>query len=124
MRALDDGDVLLIDELDGSLHPLLVEQIVALFQSPRTNPRCAQLVFNAHDVHLLANSELTKLGRDQVWTTEKDDDGASRMHSIAEYKARGDESLGRRYLRGRYGGIPRLNPAMFDLAVREPEAEA
>ena len=124
LRALDDGVVLLIDELDGSIHPLLVEQIVALFQNPRTNPRCAQLVFNAHDVHLLGISEPTQLGRDQIWTTEKDDDGASRMQSISEYKARADESLGRRYVRGRYGGIPRLSPAMFDLAVQEPEAEA
>jgi len=117
LRALDDGRVLLIDELDGSLHPLLVEQLVALFQSAGTNRHCAQLVFNAHDVHLLSISKPTRLGRDQIWTVEKDGDGASRMQSVAEYKARGDEALGRRYLQGRYGGIPRLNRGTFDLAV-------
>ena len=124
LLALDRGNVLLIDEIDGSLHPLLVERLVTMFQSPRSNPHCAQLVFNAHDVHLFNIAEPHQLGRDQIWTVEKDADGVSRLQSVAEYKPRADEVLGRRYLRGRYGGIPRLNPGAFEHAARAEQAEA
>ena len=118
LDALDRGTVLLVDELDASLHPLLVRRLVELFQSPRTNPRCAQLIFNAHDIALLEAHQPYELGRDQIWLAEKGDDGASRIFSLADYRARRDESIGRRYLRGRYGGIPKLTPAGFDRAVR------
>ena len=123
LMALDRGSVLLIDEIDGSLHPLLVERLVAMFQSPRSNPHCAQLVFNAHDVHLFSIAEPLQLGRDQIWTVEKTGDGVGRLQSVAEYKPRTDEVLGRRYLRGRYGGIPKLNPGAFDHAARSEGAD-
>lgn len=124
LDALDRGTVLLVDELDASLHPLLVRRLVELFQSPRTNPRCAQLIFNAHDIALLEAHQPYELGRDQIWLAEKSDDGASRIFSLADYRARRDESIGRRYMRGRYGGIPRLTPAGFDRAVRGQEIPA
>ena len=124
LTVLEHGLVLLIDELDGSLHPLLVEQIVGMFQSPEMNPRCAQLIFNAHDVNLLGLSESAELGRDQIWLAEKAEDGATQIRSVAEYKARRDESLGRRYLRGRYGGVPRLDPAAFGHALRHESGQA
>ena len=121
LDALGRGAVLLVDELDASLHPLLVRRLVELFQSPRTNPRCAQLIFNAHDIALLEEYRPYELGRDQIWLAEKGDDGASRIFSLADYRARRDESIGRRYMRGRYGAIPRLTPAGFDRAVRGQE---
>ena len=124
LRALDRGAVLLVDELDASLHPLLVERLVELFQSRRTNPRCAQLIFNAHDIALLEGYQPCRLGRDQIWLAEKSDDGASRIFSLADYRARSDESIGRRYLRGRYGAIPKLSPAGFDRAARRDEVPA
>ena len=118
LDALDRGAVLLVDELDASLHPLLVGRLVELFQSHRTNPQCAQLIFNTHDIALLEEYQFCKLGRDQIWFAEKGDDGASRIFSLADYRVRRDESIGRRYLRGRYGAIPKLTPARFDRAVR------
>ena len=124
LDALGRGGVLLVDELDASLHPLLVRRLVELFQSPRTNPRCAQLIFNAHDIALLEEHQPYELGRDQIWLAEKGDDGASRIFSLADYRARRDESIGRRYMRGRYGAIPRLTPAGFDRAVRSQEIPA
>lgn len=117
LGAIDRGAVLLVDELDASLHPLLVGRLVELFQSRRTNPQCAQLIFNAHDIALLEEYQSGRLGRDQIWFAEKGDDGASRIFSLAEYRARRDESIGRRYMRGRYGAIPKLTPAGFDRAL-------
>ena len=123
LKALENGLVLLIDELDGSLHPLLVERIVEMFQSPKTNPRCAQLIFNAHDVNLLEASEPVQLGRDQIWLAEKAEDGGTHIRALAEYKTRRDESIPRRYLRGRYGGVPRLDDAGFAHALRHASTE-
>src|SRR5262249_53232551 len=76
VEALAEGTVWLADELDASLHPTLVAQLVRLFQNPGTNPRRAQLIFNSHDATLLGDSVSDRLiGRDQVWFTEKRDDG-------------------------------------------------
>lgn len=107
LMALDRGSLLAVDELDSSLHPHLVSQIIRLFQDPRTNPRGAQLVFNAFDHSILALREGRRLlGRDQVWFTEKDNDGSTRLFPLADWSPRKDEAIDERYLRGRYGGVP------------------
>ena len=116
------GSVVLVDELDGSLHPHLVQQFIRLFQNPETNPWCAQLVFNAHDPTILGDSGRRSLGRDQIWLTEKSADGATTLYSIAEFRPKGDEALGRRYLQGRYGGVPVLNPTDFEQATTVTES--
>ncbi len=117
LKALSSGKVLLVDELDNSLHPHLVRRLVELFQDRDTNRHCAQLVFNAHDVSLLDGSMNRLLGRDQIWITEKDNEGATTLHSLAEYKLRRDDPLEHRYLRGRLGGIPDLDEAQFERAI-------
>lgn len=122
LDALEHGRLLLVDEIDASLHPLLVNRLIKLFQSPDTNPRCAQLVFNAHDTTVLEDKQPLALGRDQIWFAERDDSGASRLVSLADFKARRDEPVRRRYLHGRYGGIPALDPAKFKHAVGEAGA--
>ena len=115
--ALDRGSLLLADELDASLHPYLVQRLIELFQDPQVNTRCAQLIFNAHDVSVLGDSENRTLGRDQVWFTEKDHDGTTRLYPLSDFRPRRDEALERRYLQGRFGGVPFLNPADFESAV-------
>ncbi len=117
LDALNTGCALLVDELDASLHPHLVTKLVDLFQSPLTNPRCAQLIFNAHDVNVLDGRHRYHLGRDQLWFTERGANGETRLYSLADFKARRDESIGRRYLSGRYGAVPELNPTDFSVAV-------
>lgn len=117
LDALDRGDVLLADELDASLHPHLVDQVIALFQSPATNPRCAQLIFNAHDVTVLGDSEVRRLGRDQIWFTEKNNEGATSLYPLADFSPRKDEALERRYLQGRFGALPVLDPGAFTRAA-------
>jgi predicted ATPase len=115
VSALADGTVLLADELDASLHPSLVAQLIRLFQSQDTNPRRAQLIFNAHDPTILGDSDDARLlGRDQIWFTEKLADGSTRLYPLADFRPRKNEAVGRRYLAGRYGAMPILSPRQFD----------
>ena len=117
LDALHAGETILVDELDASLHPHLVQQLIRLFQDHATNPHCAQLIFNAHDVTILGDSGQRTLGRDQIWLTEKNTDGATTLYPLAEFRPKGDEALARRYLQGRYGGVPVLDPAHFQQGV-------
>jgi hypothetical protein len=114
VQALADGAVLLADELDASLHPALVAQLVGLFQNAETNPHRAQLIFNSHDATLLGDSVNDRLiGRDQVWFTEKRNDGSARLYALADLAPRREEAIGRRYLAGRYGATPILSDQQF-----------
>jgi hypothetical protein len=117
VHALTRGTVFLADELDASLHPALVAQLVRLFQQPQTNPLRAQLIFNSHDTTILGDSgEDRLLGRDQVWFTEKQHDGSTRLYPLLDLDPRKHEAIGRRYLAGRYGATPILSDPEFDLA--------
>lgn len=111
-RALDDGAVLVVDEVDTSLHPLLVRELVRVFLDDRVNRHQAQLLFTTHDASLLGRStgDDDLLDRDQIWVTEKDVTGATTLVSIGEYRTpRKAENLERGYLTGRYGGVPNVN---------------
>lgn len=109
LDAIEAGSVLLIDELDASLHPLLLAEALELFQSKKTNRNGAQLIFTTHDVTLLSKSlEDYRLSRGQIWLTEKGDDGSSSLVPLSDYRPRKGEDLARGYLQGRYGGTPRL----------------
>lgn len=108
--VLENGLVLVVDELDTSLHPLLVRKIIELFHSPKTNKNNAQLIFNTHDTSLL-DPELFR--RDQIWFTEKDPHGASHLYPLIEFKPRKDEALERGYLAGRYRSLPFLGDYEF-----------
>jgi predicted ATPase len=109
-EALREGSVLLADEIEASLHPALVDVLVDLFQSPQSNPYRAQLIFNSHEARLMGDSADRRLGRDQIWFTEKNDEGATFLHSLADVAPRREEAIARRYLAGRYGGTPIFSP--------------
>lgn len=117
LAVLDEGRVMLADELDASLHPRLVQSVVELFQSKRTNPRCAQLIFNSHDTNILGDSDKRSVGRDQIWFTEKAMDGATSLYPLKDFGPRRDDAIERRYLQGRYGAVPSLNPADIERAL-------
>lgn len=107
--VLRHGGVLVVDELEASLHPLLALKVLKQFNDPQSNARNAQLVFTTHDTYLLGTLITpTPLRRDQVWLTEKDDQGATRLYPLTDYKPRKAENLERGYLQGRYGAIPFL----------------
>ena len=105
LESLKTGRVVILDELDASLHPLLTKAVVRLFNSASANPKNAQLIFATHDTNLL-NKEL--LRRDQIWFTEKTQHGATDLYSLAEMKVRNDASFEKNYIAGRYGAIPFL----------------
>ena len=106
------GKVLIVDELDAKLHPLLTRSILQLFMNPETNPHGAQLIFATHDTNLL---NLAYLRRDQSWFTEKDKTESTDLYSLLEFKdengtkIRNDRSVQKDYINGRYGAIPFLN---------------
>jgi hypothetical protein len=105
VKALKEGQLLVVDELDARLHPLMTREIVNLFNSKETNPQHAQLIFTTQDTNLLDNRLLR---RDQVWFTEKDRQGATQLYSLAEFKVRNDVAFERNYIQGRYGAVPFL----------------
>ncbi len=107
LQSLEAGSVLLADELDASLHPDLVQRLVRLFQDPQTNPNLAQLVFNSHDPALMGDGTAERLlGRDQIWFSEKLNDGSTRLYPLAELGPRKNEAVAKRYEEGRYGARP------------------
>lgn len=104
LDVIENGWVLLVDELDSSLHPKMVMEVVGLFNNPETNPHGAQLVFNTHDTTLLDQDILR---RDQIWLTEKFEQGATTLTPLLDFSPRKDsEALEKNYRQGRYGGIP------------------
>jgi hypothetical protein len=110
LAVLDAGTVLLVDELDSSLHPTLAAEVVRLFQDPKSNPRGAQLLFTTHDATLLGSAVLDRpLALEQVWITSKKSSGETELYPLAEAGPDVDEDLERGYLRGRYGGTPRVS---------------
>lgn len=113
-RAMDTGGLVLVDELESSLHPHLATAIINLFNCPKTNRSNAQLIFSTHDTNLLGNTTgEPALRRDQVWFTEKDSTGATTLYPLTNYKPRNVENLERGYLQGRYGAIPFLGGLKF-----------
>jgi len=106
--VLNDGGLLVVDELDASLHPLLTLAVTKLFNSSEFNQNNAQLIFATHDTNLLYYGNYR---RDQIYFVEKDQFGASDMYSLVEYKEEGktirkDRSFEKDYIEGRYGAIP------------------
>lgn len=108
LDVLENGHILIVDELDSKLHPNLVCKLVSLFNSKEVNKKNAQLIFNTHDTNLLS-SDLFR--RDQIWFTEKNKHGEARLFSLADFKSdevRKKESFEENYIRGKYGAIPYL----------------
>ena len=106
--ALQNGRVLVVDELDTKLHHLLNVFLIKLFHDPTQNQKNAQLIFNTHNTNLL---DLKLFRRDQIWFTEKDPEtGKTDLYSLVEFKKekkpRKDTDIKKGYIIGRYGAIP------------------
>ncbi|MDE3023490.1 MAG: AAA family ATPase [Pseudomonadota bacterium] len=103
LDVLKKGRLLIVDELDSSLHPLLVRRLVQMFHQSQLNPMGAQLFFSTHDTSLL---DRTLFRRDQIWFTEKDQDQATRLYPLSDFSPRETEAWEKGYLIGRYGAVP------------------
>jgi AAA15 family ATPase/GTPase len=102
--TLNNGRVMIVDELDTKLHHLLNVFLIKLFHDPTQNKNNAQLIFTTHNTNLL-DPDLFR--RDQIWFTEKNpSDGSTDLYSLLEYSPRKDRDIQKGYLAGRYGAIP------------------
>ena len=110
-NAILNGCLLFIDELNARLHPLLIRTIIQMFLDKDINKKNAQLVFTSHDVWQL-KSDIMR--RDEIWFTEKNDEGISNLYSLSDFidedgeKIRKDEDYQKNYILGKYGAIPNL----------------
>ena len=104
IMALEKGGVLLVDEIESSLHPMMTRRLVEMMQNPEINKNHAQLIFTTHDAMLL---DLSLLRRDQIWFTDKDPKTlATELFSLWDFSVRKGENVRKGYLQGRFGAIP------------------
>lgn len=108
LEALHVCPLVTRDELETSLHPLMARHLI---ESLHGMERPSQLVFSTHDCTLL---DRDLLRRDQIWFTEKDRTGATKLYSLWDFRVRHDEDLQGRYLKGRYGAVPFLGTWSFE----------
>lgn len=104
--TLREGCVLAVDELDASLHPMLIKYLISLFNHPEINKNGAQLIFTSHAHYLMDGENLT---RDQIWFTTKENGLSSELYSIADFNEdRRKKSFYESYMHGIYGAIPKV----------------
>ena len=110
-EAIKQGNTIFVDELDAKLHPLLLRYVINMFHNPEINKNNAQLIYTTHDMYTLTRDIFR---RDQIWFSEKDSNGVSKLYSLAEFKLEGnkkvrnDASYNKDYISGRYGAVPIL----------------
>lgn len=117
LTAIRRGGLLVVDEIDASLHPHLSAQLARLFREPEVNTLGAQLLFSTHDATLLDGDTLA---RDEVWFVDKDaDTGVTDLYALSEFHPRKNEDTEGRYLAGAYGAVPVLSISALANAVRD-----
>lgn len=103
LQALKEGGVVIVDELNNFLHPLLVRYIINLFGNEETNPHKAQLIFTTHETSILTTDFIR---RDQVWFCDKNQQSETMLYSLQEFSMRKTDNIERSYLAGRFDAIP------------------
>ena len=111
--TLQQGGVLVVDEIDSSLHPHLMEMLIGFFADEQKNPLGSQLICTTHDSYLISPQSSVKLEPEQIWLTEKGNDGTSELYSLADFPRHKGANVAKRYLSGRYGGVPSLAPSFL-----------
>jgi AAA15 family ATPase/GTPase len=101
---ISDNKVFIIDEIERSIHPMTIKEIItklALDESVK-----GQLIFSTHESNLLDQSIFRT---DEIWFTQKDFDGSSKIYSLSDFKIHNTINIENGYLKGRFGGIPFLS---------------
>lgn len=118
--TLENGFVLVIDELHDNFHPLMVRFLIELFHSNETNPKNAQLIFTSHETSVMSQ-EIFR--RDQIWFCEKKNK-SSQIFSLVEFKPRkGVTDIEKSYFSGRYGALPYFKSIERAMGVHYVEEE-
>lgn len=105
--TLENGKILLIDEFDASLHPLICAELVKMFNNPELNKNNAQLIFTSHDTNLL-NADIFDYC--QIWFAEKDCVGRTHIKSLSSYfGVNKRKKIDEQYLKGIFGAIPNVD---------------
>ncbi len=119
LEALSRGSLLVIDEIDTSLHPNLARAFISLFAKKNSNPHGAQLIFSTHDVALLGSGMLNP---DEIWMTDKSHEGESKFTPLTDFKLRSRDDIEKAYRLGRLGGIPTGDD--FFISLRDDRSSA
>lgn len=110
LESMDGNRIILSDEFDLRLHPLLARDLIEMFHDPEINSHDSQLIFTTHNISLL---DLSLFRRDQIWFTERGDGGGTEMYSLWDFKgadkARRNANVARQYLAGKFGAVPALD---------------
>jgi uncharacterized protein len=120
LTAIESGKLLVVDDFDANLHPLIARFLVRFVNDPSVSNRGAQLLLVSHNTTLM---DLDMLRRDEIWLTELDDSHATRLSTVLRSSPRKHEHIAKGYLRGRYGAIPSIQPDIYMLAAK-PRAMA
>jgi len=109
LQAAENGKLLLIDEFDASLHPLVARFLIRLINDPRVSSKGAQLLLTSHNTTLM---DLDILRRDEIWLVQLDDKHASNLLPLLRSSPRKHELIAKNYLKGRYGAVPLIRPQL------------
>ncbi len=123
MTAFENGEVLILDEIDHSLHPHIAEMVIKLFNDPTINTNHAQLIFSTHNTSLMSPDNLR---RDQIWFTQKNA-GATLLYSLDQYdksKVKTNSPFPAWYNDGRFGAVPIIAYLSIGNLVRPKQALA
>ncbi len=110
LDVIENGYIIVADEFNNSMHPLLIRFLISLLNNSETNKGNAQLIFSTHDSSILDN-EIFR--RDQIWFTEKDEHNSTRLYPLSDFTPRKGEALQKGYLKGRYGALPFIGELGF-----------
>lgn len=117
LEVLRSGGLLIVDEIDASLHPHLLEVLLGAFDDREVNLKQAQLIFTSHESYVLSTQSEVTLEPEQVWFTDKSYEGVTELTCLADFPKHPDANVAKRYLAGRYGGTPRLSPSSLAALV-------
>lgn len=115
--ALQEGRLVIIDELDAKLHPKLLRYVISMFKNPKINRHGAQLLFTSHDMATMKN---TVFRRDEIWFAALNEKHSSEIYSLYEIRREDNERVNstaafdKQYLEGRYGADPYLQNIMSE----------
>jgi len=114
INILEKGGILIVDELNNSLHTDLSNFLIDIVHSPEINIHNAQLIFTTHDISLINNRNLFR--KDQIWLTDKDKYGVTDLYSLKEYDIRENTPFGKWYMQGKFEAKPKIKEKRFILS--------